>query len=87
VVSLGGVARDGMLRNMKCGRRSNFLGSFNAPGCRKIASSEVFVIDFYADFAGLKSECCTRFPVRIGATLRPPVRTLIKAGHVRLAVG
>lgn len=87
-LSLGGAARDGMLRNMKSGRRSNFLGSFNALGRLRITPSDDLVIDFSADMASLKAECCTQVPVRIGTTLRPPARQFpalaAAAGYVPL---
>lgn len=73
-LSLAGVRRDGMLRNIKSAQRSNSLGAFNLIARVRIAPNDGLSIDFTADAARIQSNCCTQVPVRIGTTLRPVSR-------------
>lgn len=87
-LSLGGARRDGMLRNIKSGQRSNSLGTLNVLARLRITPSDTLVIDLSADAARLKSECCTQVPTRVGATSKAADRQFpalaAAAGYVPL---
>ena len=73
-LSFGGAQRDGMLRNINSGERSNSLGAFNLSARLRIEPEANLTFDFTADVARLQADCCTQVPVRIGTTLRPVAR-------------
>jgi iron complex outermembrane recepter protein len=66
--------RDGVLRNIANGRDQNTLGAQAVRGQVLWQPSTNFRLRLIADFANIKSECCTQVYLRVGTSLRPGAR-------------
>jgi len=73
---LSGVVtrRDGVLYNVRIGRKQNNLGNEAVRGQLLWRPAPDLSLRAIADFTNFKSECCTQVYLRVGQSLRPATR-------------
>jgi iron complex outermembrane receptor protein len=74
--------RDGVIDNVRDGRRHNAIGNQAVKGQLLIRPSDAVQMRIIADFTNFQSDCCTQVYLRVGQSLRSAARQ-----YPRLAAG
>jgi iron complex outermembrane receptor protein len=73
-LSVIATRRDGVIRNVRLGRRQNELDNAAIHAQLLFKPNDNFSLRLSADDSSINSECCTQVFVRVGSTLKPAAR-------------